>query len=357
MKNDELKFYLLAELSGWNCSSYAFKAGPEEKNSDSYKILVENVEQAKTTISKHAEDLVDGFNSLNFDCKTVKDVFILDTKMNYLALHSYPEFYINPLSIDPNYKGELTSIGELMFNYHGKDVSLNDIIFDDKETLSFKKEQISNQLDYYLDDMNNLVYFCIGSIHDKTNKDLKFNTKTLADITDIVIFIFVHFVLFFIYVYKFDMFLNYVYKPQPTVVFSYIAYILPISIFIYDIFFTIFHIYKARISEPYNYAIRFLKKNSSKVFFDIKNERDKMYNYIISFLENRTTPKNDITAFSKLSSSFIDIKAVLNVSSLKKRKSYRVLHSLATSFQTLAFAIALMSFIIFILGIIFNVSI
>ncbi|MFA6862192.1 MAG: hypothetical protein WCR56_07495 [Bacilli bacterium] len=353
-----LKFYLLAEESGWNCSSYAFEYGPKIKDSQSYKILQSNLPEIRKSISGRANDIVVKSDSLRFDPKSVADCFILENKVNYLALHSFPEYYLNPLTIDPNYNGEVKSLGDLVFDYQGQECTLNDIILNDKDSLEIKKAEVNQQLEYFLSDANTLVYSSLAIVKKNAFSSQK-NKKNqiIGTILEILLFISLNVFFAVMCIYPFPTFRLFLYYPDPSRVMTYLWYLYPILLFLFDLAFIVFHSYRAKISEPYNYAVRFLRKNSAKVFDDLRNGKEKIFDYIAGAINNRLVLKNDIKDFSKLSSSYIDFKAVINVSSLKEKRPYKVLRSLNVSFGTLAAVMGAISLIVFILGIAFNVAI
>lgn len=351
--DNQLKFYLLAEESGWNCSIYAFQYSNKIKDSEAYKILSGSVSEIRKVISSRAYEVVKGYDSLNFDLKTVKDCFILETKVNYLSLHSFPEYYLNPFTIDPNYEGEVKSIGDLMFSYHRQEVPLNEIIMSNLDTPEEKKKLVNNQLEYHLSDTNELVYQAIDAVKSRAFSSQR-DTKAIGKFLEALLFIILNVLLLVMATYPTSVFRYYLVHPDPSRVMTYIWYLYPVLLLLYDITFIAFHTYRARISEPYNYAKRFLRKNSDKVFDDLRNGKEKLYDYIAGAINNRLTLKNDIKEFSKLSSSYIDFKAVMNVASLKNKRLYKVLYAMTISFSTLAGFLGLISFVVFILGIIFN---
>ena len=122
-------------------------------------------------------------------------------------------------------------------------------------------------------------------------------------------------------------------------------------LFLYDFFFLLFHSYRSRIYEPYNYARRFLKKNQEKLFQDIQDEKDKLYAYISLAITNHVTLKNDIKDFSKLSSSYIDFKSVNEVSAKANGRFYKIRHTLKNSFATLAGILCLILFTLFLISV------
>ena len=354
---EELKFYLLAEEGGWDCSQYAFQYKNTLFQSDAYKVLQVNVLQAKNHLSKKAMDIVKGYESLSQEPQTLRDVFIEETTLNYLALHSFSEYYLNPLAINPNYSGELTTLGELIYTIQGKDMSINEIIADETIPLENKKREIKEQCDGYLRDMNQLVYRSLNIIQKRAfSKDDSKKSGVIA-ILDAIIFGVLNFILAFLFLYPFFPFRNVIYHPDPSKAMTYLCYLEPIIIFLYDLFFILFHGYRCNISEPYNYARRFLKKNTKRVFQDLEKGRDDLYNYLCGAINNRILLKGDIKDFSKLSSSYVDFDKVVNVSELKNRKMYRVLHSLSVITLTLACLISLVTLMVYLVGLLYQTAI
>lgn len=344
--NGETRFYFLAEAGGWNCQKHAYDYQSMLFSSDAYQILSYNVIYAKEHLGRNAQEVVDAYNNLEKDPKSLMDVFIIENTIDYLALHSFPEYYLNPLAIDPNYVGSVESIGDLILDIHGQSKSINEWIEDETMTISLKKEAIKNRIDEYRSDMESLVD---GSITiTKKRAFVKENRRKaivnrISEYTMMVLF---NIFLFFFFVFPNEYFITSLYVFNFSNVTSYLAYIYPMSVFLFDLSFVIYHSYRSRISEPYNYARRFLKKGDNRIFSDIERKANELYDYIASAIELRITLKNDITAFSRLSSSYVDFQKIYTVDNLEKDKNYRLLRSLRNA--TLALAT-----IFFILTIIF----
>lgn len=353
---EEMKFYLLAEESGWNLSPQAFKYGQELKSSDQYEKLKENVERAKDHLSHKARGLVDSFSHLNFYTSTIKDCFILESSFDHLYLHSFPEYYLNPLAVSPNYKGEITTIGELIFEFDGQDRALNDIILDEKESLEYKMERIEPRLEYYLSDMTRIAEESIKELEKNT---ISKNTVKglLVPLLEIVFFILVHVFLFFTWINPFPIFFDHVYDPTPYHALTYLVYLYPLLVLIYDLSFIAFHIYRANINESYNYAKRFLKRSPEALLERITKRKEDLENYIRGAIYASIPLTNDISDFSCLSESYVDLKAIQDVQKYKNKKSYRFLRSSLYATTTITMIASLIFFIIYLVAFIFQVSI
>ena len=347
---DKLKFYLLAEESGWDCSTYAYEYSKKLTNSKAYKVLTVNILSMRNILGDKPKEIVDAFDNLDFEPRTLKDVFVVENTLNYLALHSFPEFYLNPLSINPNYSGDVSSIGDLMFNIYGKEMPLNEIITNDEIPLDIKKEEINDQLDYYLNDMNKLVVYSMQTLKRRAfaskddRKDLPFIFLEAFGFSAI------NFLLLFFFTYPNLWFRECLYVMDPSKSLTYLGILSPLLVFFYDFTFIFFHAYKSRISEPYNYARRFTRENTESIFKDIKQRKEELFDYICGAINNKITLSNDIKDFSKLSSSYIDFDKVLNVEKLKKKKGYIVLHSLVFVSATLAATVMLVTLIIYLIS-------
>ncbi len=348
----EMKLYLLAELSGWNCTSYAYSYYDYLKNNKAYQILESNINEVKKHISRKAEAIVDAYNEITFQPSNVKECFLIENAINYVALHSFEEYYVNPLTINPNYKGRLLTIGELIFDFKGEERPLNDIILDESYSDELKKEAVYLQLEQYLDDANDLVYSSLENVKNEATYKIKTSVYKVAFECLLIIIFNVLYAFMLCYPYKdFQYFFTAFESNKVT---SYVVLLFSFFLFAYDLIFTIFHSYKAMILEPYNYAKRFLNKHASKVFDDLYDTKEKLYNYISGAIKEKIVLTNDIKDFSKLSSSYIDFEAVLNASKLKGKKTYKVLRTADLSFLTLTSIIALLSFIIYLVNLIFK---
>lgn len=344
-----LKFYLLAEKAGWDTSFYAFEYRSKLPLSDSYQILSYNVIEAKKHLSKKAKEVCEEFENLNFEPHNLEEAFILETKINYLSLHSFPEFYLNPFAVDPSYSGEITSIGDLFLDCMGKQYSFNELIEEKTIPLDMKKEVIKDKVEEYLFDMEELASSSIQSTTKRAfGGSAKERGTRIRTLLDIVMAIGFNVFFFFTLIYPLDPYWNCFYHPSWNSLITYTCYLFPIFLFLYDFFFALFHSYRAKISEPYNYARRFLKKHSQKVYDDIEKTAHLLENYLFAALENHVLLKNDIKDFSKLSTSYVDFKKVLSVESLKNERKFIVFRTLNNVFATIAFVVFLVSFVAYI---------
>ena len=345
--DSERSFYLLAEEGGWDCSSYAFAYRNKIQNSDAYRILQVNVLECRKYPTGSAKRVAKDFDNLYLEPLTVKDTYILETQINYLALHSFPAFYLNPLAIDPNYSGEINSIGDLRFTLEGKERTLNDIIRDDTCSLDRKKRDINSRLEYYLKDRDSLVYASVSKLKEQDLSDKKDKKKRVRKIRDFIYFLILNRRQILFFLYPNESFRAGILVPSGHNVFSYLGWLDRILLFLFDRFFLFFHSYRSRVYEPYKYAKRFLKTKEEKLYQDIQDEKDKLYAYICLALLNKVRLKNDIKDFSKLSSSYIDFKSVEEVSKKRNGKLYRVSHTLKNIFATLCGLTVLILYILF----------
>ena len=356
--DNNLKFYLLAEKSGWNCSTYAFEYRKKLQSLSSYQILSYNVIEARKHLSKEAKAIVNEYDGMKLEPRTLEECFITETKINYLCLHSFPEYYINPLSINPEYKGEITTIGDLMINVQGKDMRINEMIMDEKIAPALKKEAVKDRINDYVSDMNELVGSSIRNIQRNARKNKGQNRIAgIVPYIELTLFIILNFFFFFILLYPQNHYWECFYNPRSNYVMTYISYLLPTSILIYDFFFSLFHTVRASINEPIRYARRFLKYHSEKIYDDILLHSEKLYDYLSGAINNHLRLQNDIHDFSRLSTSYIDFDKVEQVPYLKKKKGYKAIRTLCYIFTTLASLIGFFSFIIYLYSSILNITI
>ncbi len=352
----QLRFYLLAEESGWNCTNQALNFGQKLKNSEEYKLLCNNVEEAKKHLSHKAKGVIDSFDRLDFYTVTVEDCFLLETSFDYLLLHSFPQFYLNPLAVDPNYEGEVNSIGDLFFDIDSKNMTLNDIILDEERSLEYKIKQIEPRLDYYVSDMKKITTASIKAL--KKNEMLKNKIgDNIRSAIEIIFFFIVNSFLVFTWINPFELFFNHFYNPVSYHALTYLAFLFPILVLLFDVIFIMFHTYKANITEAYNYAKRFLKKNESDVYDGIDKMKNILMNYIEGAIYAKIKLQNDIRDFSCLSQSYVNIRALLDYQVLKDKRSYKILHGLWASMTTIMVIAFVVFLIIYIIAIVLQVNI
>ncbi len=355
MRND-LKFYLLAEMSGWNVSPYIENISYELVSSPEYKILEENVKLAKDHLSEAAIEVVASFESLDMKPRTVEQVFILQDKIYYLALNSYPEYFINPFAVHPDFNSSVTTIGQLMFSINGKQRPLNDIILDDSISSRDKKLAVDDQIQYYLEDIENTANESLN----KLKNDKGFSRNNMGSevwrIFSIILIILANVFAVILYSCAPDVMMEFLYVPDASRVMTFVMWGYPVALFLFDLFFSIFHSYRARVSEPYTYAKRFVTKNSSKIFDSLEEGYESLKNYVYGAINSRIALKNDIHDFSRLSIGYIDFDAVINVEKVKKRRAYRILSFLSNIFTALCTIMLLLSVIVLIIGVVFNAA-
>lgn len=349
MRN-EMYFYLLSEMTNWNCSEYAYQYKSDLYSSQSFAILNANLIEAKKHYSAKAKNIVDRANSLTMQPKDVKDYFLTEIEIDYLALNSFPEYYINPLMIDPDYHGSLNTIGELMFEIKGNNLPLNEIIVDEKTPNDEKKEAISNQLDSYLNDMLNFTQETISKVSQRAFINEETPKQKIFEYISLVFFFLTLGEMFFIYAYPFTSIQDAMFSVDNTKISSFFMLSTMILFIIYLFVFFIYHSYRAKIGEPFNYARRFLSKRSDIIFKEQRKSRNQLQEYIDNAIDSKEPLKDDITSFSNFSTAYIDFDDVFSVDTLKKRKPYKVLH-----FLNNMFSIMMVSFLL-ILIIIYSVS-
>lgn len=327
----ELNYYLLSEYTGWSCIEYAYTFRSDLFSSEAYAILNANIIEAKKHFSQKAKDLLKETKALNLEPKSVKEYYLTDIKINYLALNSYPEFYLNPLLIDPDYNGSITTIGDLIFKVDDENYTLNELIIDEDIDDEKKLNAIEQQLNYYQADMSNMTTDTIISIENRAKENKEIKKDNRHQVYSVLILLISTFLLFFIYIYPFNSFRDAMYKLDLTKVSSVLGLLTPILYVLYLGFYLAYHAIRSRKNEHYNYAKRFLKRNSDSIYSDIQKARDELFEYIKLAIESKIELENDITKFSKLSSSYIDFKKLRNESN-KNSTVYNLFHILSNIF-------------------------
>ncbi len=352
----KMKFYLLAELSGWNCQAYLKDERKKVQESESLSILKDNVRKAKGHLSGKAREVVRSYENLRIDPKTIYQAFLIENSIDYLALHSFPEYYINPLAIDPDYEGEITSIGDLVFECAGEEKPLNDIILDENIGDREKKEAVSRQLDYYLLDMEQIVSRSIARVKKEAFRPKSDMVSAITRFLEVLFFVLANFFLFVIYIVPFEAFHSFLGQPDPKYLMTYVLYVYPVVIYVFDIVFVLFQSYRARLRESFDYARRFLAKNADTIYETIRETRDDLYDYICGAINNRMALLGDIKDFSRLKDAYIDLRSVLLFDNLKKKRTYLLSKGLLLMMTTIAVIAFAFSFIVYLLGAIFGVA-
>lgn len=352
-----MKFFLLSEMVGWNVTPELKDERERLLKSPSYQILKENVQEAKKHFSGRAKEVCCSFEKLSIDPKSLYQSFVLETTLDYLALHSFPEYYINPFAVDPEGDCPLDTIGELIVDVEGKEMSVNEIILDETIPTPVKKESIERKLDEDLRDMERIVEDSLKAIEKNRSINKASSLRAFLKVMEIVFFILAQVFFLVLFSVPFEIFFSYVTHPTWTRVMSYVAYGYPILLLLYDLAFVLFHSYHARVREPYEYAVRFLSRSSESVFESIRETKENLYDYLLGAINNRIELKGDIKDFSRLKDAYVDFRSVLLSEEFKKRKTYRLLRSFLLTLSTLMALFFLFSLTIYLLGLILQVAI
>lgn len=338
---DAFRFRLFSELVGNDEHTSIKNYTALIKEKEPYQIILYNIQEARTSRSGKAKALVYAFDNLNYRPMNVKDLFKLETCLNYLALHSFPEYYLNPLAIEPDYQGEVNSIGNLYIDFKGKEKTINEVILDQENPPEVKKAAIKDYVNDCLRDMNSIIDNSLDLLKDAAFSKSENRKIILVFCLEIFLFVIFNFFLFFFAVYPFDEFQALYSRYYPGKVSSFFAIGYSLLTFLYDLAFIVFHSYKAKVLEPFNFAKRFLRKNEGRIFLDAKNRADRLFDYIYGASKSSIRLKNDITDFSMLSSSYIDYAAILDAEKKKTKRSY-VFH------RNLLFSITVLEILFFI---------
>lgn len=145
---EEDKVLLLYEIMGFDASKFVPKYIEELRCSNNFIHLCKNVAKARNINSFRAQRLIDEFTMIDFyQVKTLKQYFILVSKINYLLANSEALSYLNPFFYNKD-NDKISEIGQISINFDQKNYSLNDMILDERYTQKYK---ISYVKDKYLE--------------------------------------------------------------------------------------------------------------------------------------------------------------------------------------------------------------
>lgn len=346
---DELRFLLLSELVfEEKIDMRSHRKDFEESNA--YKMLSYNIISAKNCQSRKAKSIVFSYENLNLEPRSIRDYFLIENALNYISLHSYPEYYLNPLTIDPNYEGEVNSIGDLIITYKGKDTSINEVILDDKETPDVKKEEIAGVLEYYQGDLEEILANSIAGFEKSERKNAGKDKRFYSSILDWFLLIASNFFAVFMVIFPFTSFQSLFMNPDFSLFSTYVMMFYPFITLFYDFIFLLYFAYKERQLEPYLYARRYLRLNGESIYQIIEDGKNKLYDYLCGAINNRIVLKNDITDFSLLSTSYLDISSIQNALKRTSSRLYKILYNIRFAFSCLMVAALIFSLVIYFLS-------
>ena len=184
----------------------------------------------------------------------------------------------------------------------------------------------------------------------KSNRKVLFFHEYFEDF----LFVLFNFFLCFFVLYPFEGFQNLFLFLRTDVISGYVCMFYPLLTLVYDVLFIVFHSYKARIMEPFNFAKRFLRRSEYKIYQDVEEKGNALFDYIYGAIKNRILLKNDIAEFSMLSSSYIDYRAILDAEKKKKRKPFIYLKNFLFSVTVLEFLFLIISLFVYFFDFIFS---
>ena len=141
---EEDKVLLLCEIFNVDTTPYIEKYVEELRSSDIFMHLCKNVSEARKVNSYKAQLLIDEFESIDFgNIFSLKEVFVLTAKINYLVSISEAKDYINPFFHDPD-NDEIEEVGLIVINFDEKSFTLDDMILDERYTSRYKINHIKH---------------------------------------------------------------------------------------------------------------------------------------------------------------------------------------------------------------------
>lgn len=350
--NENLKFYLLAEQLGWDCSEYAYKRRDDIYKSASYSILKANMSEVSKHISKRSQYIQEEYKKLDEEPLTLKDFATREIRCNYLALHSFPEYYINPLTIEKDYQGVISSLGDLIFQIDSKEMTLNSLLLSNDYSFEKKQQAIDDQLEDYLSDLDEMTDHAIEAIKENSLNTSLERKEGRRTIVSEIIFIILNILFAFIYIYPNIYFRECMYSLSSDKILSYLSLIYPIFMLLYDISYILYFSYRSRKYQSYNYAKRFIKKNSSKVYQSNRITKEALKDYILNSIKQGYRLQNDIKSFSLLSTGYIDYKKVLDYKDIKKSPTMKAFRTVYNILSAISILLSLLTFVLYIISIV-----
>lgn len=180
---EEDKVLLFSEIFGVDTSLYVEKYIEELRSSDMFLKLCENIVLLRKKDCLRNRLIIEQFELIDFTkVKTMKDYFKLYAHICFLYDESENVAKINPLFYDKNID-KIEKLGEVNIEFDGRDITLNDMILDERYTMTYKIEAIKQIYLDYRREVKELLIIPFANImgnQDVIKKDVSYRYKIYA---------------------------------------------------------------------------------------------------------------------------------------------------------------------------------
>ena len=323
---EEDKVLLLAEILGVDTSKYIEKYIEELRSSTVFLSLCQNVRIARNIGSYKAQILIDEFESIDFsNIKSLKDYFILLSKINYLFYTSLESDYINPFF----YNAEIDSIetvGEIVVDFDSRRCSLNDMILDERYTTIYKIDYLKN---CYLDWRKEVVEKFINPLNSiLVNKDKLPKVKVFdLPFTLIMITICLSDIIFVLAPLVPSSFIRGLYLQNSENIAVQVVFNLAfIFLFINNLIVIVITYFRYKSKREYIKALRILD-NPRKIIKRVNHQCEKFYQYILNGLTENRLLNHKIKNYCLNKKDIVSINTLMKIGNNKNQiNSKNVIH-------------------------------
>lgn len=323
MNNIDKAIYLASKI-GANFANFDTTYIQDILTSKEYKILLDNIKWTKNFNTQKAINLQDDFKALNYDIKNIEESIILSSRVNYLALVSFENYYLNPF-MKTNFKVRTNSIGDLMLLYDGKLASINDVILDTNHTDNYKMKILSNKCNEYASEIISKNSFDLSLTN--SNKGIKnFIRKTyFINILKCIFSLAAFIASLLVFILDNEVLKEYISYHNESNIYTYTISLFLIGTYLSVFFLLINLCYISNFFYPYFYFKHELKtkinKNVKKI---LKSSADLTY-YLLIAVKEKKILKDDINSFNTDIISNDEFVNYANMYTFKEKHTYSAL--------------------------------
>lgn len=321
MKNID-KTILLAESFGADTSLFISSYVQTVISSPTYASLLENTKWAEKFSLKKSVALVEDVKSLNYDIHSFKDAVVLSSRIDYLYAVSGENVYLNPLAAY-TFPIKTKSIGELMCTYNGILQSFNYIISDETNPLSTKGHAISNQCEFYRQELIQRMEFNYDKLRNNKGARTILRRQNAALLLKGLVGLILILGVFYSLVSRREVFTSCYQAFNVSSVFSWGLIVYDAAAALCCIGVILLMGLSDRYLAPYKYFAHYGGRKEGKIEKKISLSAQKMAEYIFTSCKNKTPLKNDIGMFKVTSCLDQEAEAYKEIYSYKNKKAFR----------------------------------
>lgn len=331
---------LLMEASGINCYKVVQQLSVSLKNSPVYIESMIKLQQASLTYLPSLMYEYASLRDLDFAVTNMMDYASLETHVFEYAIHSFVNWWVNPFEKEQPKDCPL-SIGQLLIDYKGEILTIDELIVNNDISDEDKIEIVSKRIDGWHKDQ---VFRMTNVIDEVKSRDRRAGgLRFIESFLSVLLLLFSNF--FSLYLFSNGLMREFLISPDWSYLSTYALFIPIVGTLIYDILFaTIFSI-KSRRDSGFDYVLNFSKNKSVQLLNKIDKLAGNLMSYLVEHIKDKMIlDKDSINRFVFEEST--KIKSMLKIT---RQKNHRILDTLFSSISWVFFFLVVFSFIVVII--------